>query len=82
MVCFAFIAGASGVLSLEPSDLIIGWGSFGSDSFMAVGGPLTSAPAEETEDRSERRLAVLVADRTDGSELAEDTDGDSLPGDG
>ena len=34
---------------------------------------------EDADDRSDRRLLVRAIDLTDGSELAEDTEGDSLP---
>ena len=40
-----------------------------------------SGMKDEADERSERRLLVRAADLTDGSELAEDTDGDSY-GDG
>ena len=38
-----------------------------------------SGTNEEADDRSERRLFVRAVDLTDGSELAEDTDGESRP---
>lgn len=79
-IFFAFLSEASGVLSFDPSERNE-WPSFGNDRFMAVLAAPTSAAIEETDDASERRLAVRAADRTDGSELADDTEGDSFPGD-
>lgn len=56
-----------------------GDGSVGKLSFIEEPAALGSGTMDEIEDRSERRLPVRAADRTDGSELVEETEGDSRP---
>jgi hypothetical protein len=62
-----------------PLSVLESLASLGSANF--IGGPGTdgSGMKEEADDRSERRLLVRAADLTDGSELAEETEGDSRP---
>ena len=53
--------------------------ALGSSSFIEA---LGSGTIDDADDRSERRLLVRAVERTDGSELAEETDGEASPGDG
>jgi hypothetical protein len=73
-----FTGGSTGAESVGTDSTFESFESPGNDSF--IGGLDTNGSGmnEEADDLSERRLLVRAPDLSDGSELADETEGDSL----
>jgi len=63
----------------EPPEFVRNsFGSLGKANFIGMPA-MSSGVKEDADERSDRRLLVLAADFKEGSELADDTAGDSRP---